>query len=193
MLRGWEKKKFSASFCRLRNKTQGDQTASPKTLRAGIASEYPEIPTPTSTQRSLLHQGALEKPLVLMFMFYFTFLNPSHSTTLAGAVVHTGRDIQPASDRCWGRSIQTGQRAAIFPRCVPCSSQASVSRRCILNVQRPGTDLSIPCCNALRFRLSEQWAKKEIISLCQRRRGKPRSLKNKKKKQTRLSLLVSLQ
>lgn len=56
-------------------------------------------------------------------------------------------------------------------------------------------DLSIPRCDVLRFRPSEQRAKKEIISLCQRRRGKPQSLKNnnKKKKQTRLSLLVSLQ
>lgn len=105
MLRGWEKKKFSASFCRLRNKTQGDQTASPRTLRAGIASEYPEIPTPTSTQRSLLHQGTLEKPLALIFVFYFTFFNPSHSTTLAGAVVHKGRDIQPASDSCHSQML----------------------------------------------------------------------------------------
>lgn len=71
---GGRKKIFSASFCRLRNKTRGDQTASPKTLRVGIASEYPEVPTLTSTQRSLLHQGTSAKPLALTFMFYFTFI-----------------------------------------------------------------------------------------------------------------------
>lgn len=97
---GGREKILSASFCRLRNKTQGDQTASPKTLWAGIASEYPEVPTPTSTQRSLLHQGTSAKPLALMSVFYFTFLNPSHSTTLSGAVEHKSKDIQPASDNC---------------------------------------------------------------------------------------------